>query len=136
MTCPHCGLINPDSAQRCDCGYDFACGHVKQSYLERPARSHGPTTEQAAFRLAGVLLGLLAVPVMAVMAALSGFRLPADALQVLNPMYLATLALQAVGALLLAIRPRVGGVVMLLAVFLFVLWLRLAEHFTALDGVR
>ena len=24
MTCPNCGLINPDSALECDCGYDFA----------------------------------------------------------------------------------------------------------------
>ena len=23
MKCPHCGLINPDTSQRCDCGYDF-----------------------------------------------------------------------------------------------------------------
>lgn len=23
MKCPNCGLINPDNAQRCDCGYDF-----------------------------------------------------------------------------------------------------------------
>jgi hypothetical protein len=23
MDCPYCGLINPDSAIRCDCGYDF-----------------------------------------------------------------------------------------------------------------
>jgi len=24
MICPACGLINPDSAQQYDCGYDFA----------------------------------------------------------------------------------------------------------------
>jgi hypothetical protein len=23
MKCPRCGLINPEVAQRCDCGYDF-----------------------------------------------------------------------------------------------------------------
>jgi len=23
MRCPHCGLTNPSTAQRCDCGYDF-----------------------------------------------------------------------------------------------------------------
>ena len=23
MDCPHCGLVNPVSACRCDCGYDF-----------------------------------------------------------------------------------------------------------------
>lgn len=32
--CPNCHLINSDSALRCDCGYDFATGEIKESYLE------------------------------------------------------------------------------------------------------
>ena len=31
--CPKCGLINPPAAQRCDCGYDFLSGTIKESYL-------------------------------------------------------------------------------------------------------
>jgi len=31
--CPHCKLINPDGALRCDCGYDFPTGNVEHSYL-------------------------------------------------------------------------------------------------------
>ena len=31
--CPNCRLINPDTAQRCDCGYDFATRTMKGSYL-------------------------------------------------------------------------------------------------------
>ena len=30
--CPVCRLINPDIAQRCDCGYDFASKRIAQSY--------------------------------------------------------------------------------------------------------
>ena len=30
--CPKCRLINPDYAQRCDCGYDFASQRVERSY--------------------------------------------------------------------------------------------------------
>jgi len=33
-TCPRCKLINPPSAARCDCGYDFAAGKLKASYLD------------------------------------------------------------------------------------------------------
>lgn len=31
--CPVCGMINPHSAQRCDCGYDFTDKIMKESYL-------------------------------------------------------------------------------------------------------
>jgi hypothetical protein len=35
--CPKCGLVNPPSAQRCDCGYDFVTGTVEQSYVSARA---------------------------------------------------------------------------------------------------
>ena len=34
MQCPNCGLINPESAQRCDCGYDFVSKAIKEPYLK------------------------------------------------------------------------------------------------------
>jgi hypothetical protein len=35
MDCPRCGLINPTTAQRCDCGYDFEKGRVEKSHLKQ-----------------------------------------------------------------------------------------------------
>lgn len=32
MDCPRCKLINPDIAQRCDCGYDFETKTVEKPY--------------------------------------------------------------------------------------------------------
>lgn len=31
--CPNCGLYSMESAIRCDCGYDFPSGQIKNSYL-------------------------------------------------------------------------------------------------------
>jgi hypothetical protein len=33
MDCPHCSLISPPGAQRCDCGYDFVSKTMRRSYL-------------------------------------------------------------------------------------------------------
>jgi hypothetical protein len=32
-TCPECRLLNPDIATRCDCGFDFESGVMKESLL-------------------------------------------------------------------------------------------------------
>ena len=43
MKCPRCGLINPDIAQRCDCGYDFLSKTVQKAYFQQklPAEIRG-----------------------------------------------------------------------------------------------
>src|SRR5215831_14197134 len=39
MNCPRCRLINPETAQRCDCGYDFISKSV-----EKPHFTSSPST--------------------------------------------------------------------------------------------
>jgi len=70
VKCPKCGLINPDSALRCDCGFDFATGRVKQSYLSQsqpsqPPEGAGQSTNRSSISIlvvilsAGTAVGLL-----------------------------------------------------------------------------
>jgi hypothetical protein len=33
--CPHCGLLSPDEARRCDCGYDFTARSLESPHLQR-----------------------------------------------------------------------------------------------------
>ena len=35
IKCPRCGLFNPDTAQRCDCGYDFETRTVNSAYFKQ-----------------------------------------------------------------------------------------------------
>jgi|GEM_PF-3117835 len=65
--CPRCGLVNPPSAQRCDCGYDFVSRSAQQSYLgsQAVADSFGsPSASELAvcvlLPFIGLLLGLSA----------------------------------------------------------------------------
>jgi len=41
MDCPNCKLVNPPTAARCDCGYDFQTHTMKRSYLTEQNQSRG-----------------------------------------------------------------------------------------------
>ena len=50
MECPRCALLNPESAQRCDCGYDFVTRRLESSYLtdkERPGSVRSTANRRA-----------------------------------------------------------------------------------------
>ena len=63
MKCPNCKLINPDSAQRCDCGYDFISGLMEKSYLEKTnnddSEKESDEYEAAFLGITAFLLGLV-----------------------------------------------------------------------------
>lgn len=53
--CPRCGLFNPATAQRCDCGYDFETGIVKNAYFKQ-----GLPREFRTYLILAVVLNLVA----------------------------------------------------------------------------
>jgi eukaryotic-like serine/threonine-protein kinase len=55
LECPGCGLINPDTAQRCDCGYDFQAG----TGLEGPKKGQ-LSWHEISVTLSGVLAEIAA----------------------------------------------------------------------------
>jgi hypothetical protein len=64
--CPKCQLINPDSALRCDCGYDFPSGTIQKAFLadgaERSTHRKRPTWVTAVALFNFALLGALLLP--------------------------------------------------------------------------
>jgi len=50
MKCPNCGLINPETAERCDCGYDFLTGIMKESYLSEGSEISGQQYKYTSIR--------------------------------------------------------------------------------------
>lgn len=56
--CPKCKLVSTDQAERCDCGFDFASGEVRRSYLPASTWESVPR-EVRAFALA--VIGLATI---------------------------------------------------------------------------
>ncbi len=46
MKCPKCGLFNPPSAIRCDCGYDFKSTRMEKSFLTDDQQEQAEKREQ------------------------------------------------------------------------------------------
>jgi uncharacterized RDD family membrane protein YckC len=61
MKCPRCGLINPETAMRCDCGWDFSTGTVKESYLGKEAMYQGNLASLSERLIGQILDELIAI---------------------------------------------------------------------------
>ncbi|SRR5258705_4657146 len=64
--CPKCGLANPDTAQRCDCGYDFSSRTMKESYLVPRALEGQPAERWIVGGIRYVCFGVMWVALYAV----------------------------------------------------------------------
>lgn len=65
VKCPNCGLLNPQSAKLCDCGYDFATGQVKTRNRSKKLLSEAaPFTEHEHYDSNVVLTNRTALDLM------------------------------------------------------------------------
>ena len=58
MDCPRCGLINPETAQRCDCGYDFTTKTLEEPYDRSQEDQRRPWVRYWARMMDVMLFGL------------------------------------------------------------------------------
>jgi uncharacterized RDD family membrane protein YckC len=64
MKCPRCGLINPETAMRCDCGWDFSTSTVQQSYLGKEATLKGELASLGERLIGQILDSFIAIAVI------------------------------------------------------------------------
>ncbi|MBS1809486.1 MAG: hypothetical protein JST84_15105 [Acidobacteria bacterium] len=71
--CPRCKLINPETALRCDCGYDFFSGRVKASYITDPkflqevaAQKSDKQRQRVGFTLLGLMIGFFGLVILSI----------------------------------------------------------------------
>lgn len=55
--CPKCGLLNHETSTRCDCGYDFPSGEMKESYLSQAPAASAVNSPKPSQNLARLILG-------------------------------------------------------------------------------
>jgi hypothetical protein len=71
--CPRCKLINPNTALRCDCGYDFPSGRVQESYITDPKywqevaeQKSDKQRQRVGLTLLGLILGFIGLAILTV----------------------------------------------------------------------
>ncbi len=60
MKCPNCGLINPDTAYKCDCGYNFETRKVDPKRLDerdKQLQEDKDTRIEKVFGIGGIFVG-------------------------------------------------------------------------------
>lgn len=68
MKCPNCGLINPDIAQLCDCGYNFTIAEPKDSPFDQDSlRIFGVLPRRSSsINTVLTLIQLLSIPILVI----------------------------------------------------------------------
>jgi hypothetical protein len=66
VNCPHCGLVSPPDAQRCECGYDLGAGRRPESGAEETRAGQGMIYVLRPLLI--ILAAILGLPLGAVLA--------------------------------------------------------------------
>ena len=74
MDCPRCKLVNPDTAKRCDCGYDFETKTVETPFVTVEPKGIGTTVKIVSIGILGVVAFMIAANNTVALALWLGFR--------------------------------------------------------------
>lgn len=101
MQCPKCKLHNPDEAMRCDCGYDFDSGEMKDSYIKdsyaKPTK--GLVVCGWIFAVLGGLIGILIASYIAFGKDAGGFKYDLPSRKNAKAMLIVAITIMAIGIL-------------------------------------
>src|SRR6185295_4437041 len=75
MRCPECKLISPPESARCDCGYDFVAGEMRESFLPEITRGQRGRALYSAKYGRGCLSGAILVATYLAVFAMQGTEL-------------------------------------------------------------
>jgi hypothetical protein len=108
MDCPRCKLTNPNTAQRCDCGYDF-----ETKTIEKPYSTAKKENRLVSFKTLGMLGIFLTAAIVTDWLASKIFRIPSEAVELLtkislNLAFAAFLLARAFGGVWLTVRKTIA----------------------------
>lgn len=133
--CPNCGLLNPENAGRCDCGFDFETKTIEESLLSKSEWDQKFTPKYKDLALIGAISAVVFTPI--------GFCIISGLVVNLDKVGIDTIKyplekffwLIPISPLVILFSPFIGGTIsIVVAQLIHIRWVKLLPMITLLTG--